>query len=98
MVTHLVLFRLKEKNQQRSKQLMDAFAGLPEKIEEIQHLTVGEDFKETPKSFDVALSVEFENREALSAFSVHPEYVPVLDLIHEICSEHAVVDMELESS
>ncbi|HCV86357.1 MAG TPA: stress responsive protein, partial [Deltaproteobacteria bacterium] len=52
---------------------MDAFAGLPEKIEEIQHLTVGEDFKETPKSFDVALSVEFENREALSAFSVHPE-------------------------
>ena len=98
MVTHLVLFRLKEKNQQRSKQLVDAFAVLPEKIEEIRHLAVGEDFKGTPKSFDVALSVEFENREALRAFSVHPEYVPVLDLIHEICSEHAVVDMELESN
>ena len=35
---------------------------------------------------------------ALSAFSVHPEYVPVLDLIHEICSEYAVVDMEIESN
>lgn len=98
MVKHLVLFRLKEKTPQSSRQLMDAFVGLPEKIEEIQHLEVGEDFKLTPKSFDVALSVEFDDREALSAFSVHPEYVPVLDLIHEICSEYAVVDMEIESN
>ena len=98
MVKHLVLFRLKEKTPQISRQLMDAFVGLPEKIEEIQHLEVGEDFKTTPKSFDVALSVEFGNQEALSAFSVHPEYVPVLDLIHEICSEYAVVDMEIESN
>ncbi len=98
MVKHLVLFRLKEKTPQSSRQLMDAFVGLPEKIEEIQHLEVGEDFKTTPKSFDVALSVEFGDQEALSAFSVHPEYVPVLDLIHEICSEYAVVDMEIESN
>ena len=98
MVKHLVLFRLKEKTQKSSRQLMDAFVGLPEKIEEIQHLEVGEDFKTTPKSFDVALAVEFGNQEALSAFSVHPEYVPVLDLIHEICSEYAVVDMEIESN
>ena len=59
MVKHLILFRLKEKTPQISRQLVDAFAGLPEKIEEIQHLEVGEDFKTTPKSFDVALSVEF---------------------------------------
>ena len=98
MVKHLVLFRLKEKTQKSSRQLMGAFAGLPDKIEEIQHLEVGEDFKSTPKSFDVALSVEFDDREALSAFSIHPEYVPVLDLIHEICSEYAVVDMEIESN
>ena len=98
MIKHLVLFRLKEKTPQSSRQLIDAFAGLPEKIEEIQHLEVGEDFKLTPKSFDVALSVEFGDREALSAFSIHPEYVPVLDLIHEICSEYAVVDMEIESN
>jgi hypothetical protein len=98
MVNHLVLFRLKEKTSQISRQLMDAFVGLPEKIEEIQHLEVGEDFKTTPKSFDVALSVEFGDRESLSTFSVHPEYVPVLDLIHEICSEYAVVDMEIESN
>ena len=98
MVKHLVLFRMKKKTPQSSRQLMDAFAGLPDKIKEIQHVEVGEDFKTTPKSFDVALSVEFEDREALSAFSVHPEYVPVLDLIHEICSEYAVVDMEIESN
>jgi|TARA_B100001093_G_scaffold495337_1_gene539720 hypothetical protein len=77
---------------------MDAFAGLPEKIEEIQYLAVGEDFKRTPKSFDVSLSVEFGDREALSAFSVHPEYVPVLDLIQKIGLEYAVVDMEIESN
>jgi len=27
---------------------MDAFAGLPEKVEEVQHLELGEDFKATP--------------------------------------------------
>ena len=48
MVKHFVLFRLKEKTPQSARQLMDAFAGLPEKIEEIQHLEVGEDFKTTP--------------------------------------------------
>ena len=98
MVKHLILFRLKEKTPQSSRQLMDAFVGLPEKIEEIQHLEVGEDFKTTPKSFDIALYVEFGDREALSAFSVHPEYVPFLDLIHKICSEYADVDMEIESN
>ena len=98
MVKHLILFRLKEKTPQSSRQLMDAFVGLSEKIEEIQHLEVGEDFKTTPKSFDVALSAEFGDREALSAFSIHPEYVPFLDLIHKICSEYAVVDMEIGSN
>jgi hypothetical protein len=77
---------------------MDAFAGLPEKIEEIQHLAVGEDFKRTTKSFDVPLSGEFGDREALSAFSVHPEYVLVSDLIHKIGSEYAIVDTEIESN
>ena len=62
MVTHLILFRLKQKTPRSARQLMDAFEGLPEKIEEIQHLEVGEDFKKTPKSFDVALSVEFGDR------------------------------------
>ena len=77
---------------------MDAFAGLPEKVEEVQHLELGEDFKATPWSFDVALSLEFGDRKALRAFSVHPEYVPVLDLVHEICSDYAVVDMDIESN
>ena len=57
MVKHLILFRLKEKTPKSARQLMDAFAVLPEKIDEVQHLEVGEDFKTTPKSFDVALSV-----------------------------------------
>ena len=74
MVRHLVLFHLKEKTPLSSRQLMEAFAGLPEKIEEIQHLEVGEDFKTTPKSFDVALSIEFGDREPLSFFANHPEY------------------------
>ena len=84
MIKHLVLFRLKEKTPQNSQQLMEAFDGLPEKIEEVQHLEGGEDFKATLKSFDVALSVKFGDQESLSAFSVHPAYVPILDLVHRI--------------
>ena len=64
----------------------------------MQQLAVGKDFKRTPKSIEVALSVELDDREALSAFSVHPEYVPVLDLIHEIGSEYAVNDIEIGSN
>lgn len=96
MVKHLVFFRMKEKTPQSIQQLVDALRGLEEKIEEVEYLEVGVDFKETPNSYDVALITHFADRDALSTYAVHEDHLPVLELVNEICSGRAVVDFETE--
>jgi len=94
MVKHIVMFKLKNKTRENLNTLVSALRGMEGKIETLRSIEVGEDFKESERSFDVVLTTEFENGEGLQAYAEHSVHQPVIQTARALCSQTAVVDYE----
>jgi len=94
MVKHIVMFKLKKKNPGDLAALASALNGMTGKIESLNFLEVGEDFKSSERSFDLVLTTHFENRDGLDAYSKHEVHHPVIQLARTLCSQTIVVDYE----
>ncbi|MBF0240655.1 MAG: Dabb family protein [SAR324 cluster bacterium] len=95
MVKHIVMFKLKEKNSATMNQLLTALEGLDGAVETLRWLEVGTDFKGSERSYDVVLTTHFDDREGLQVYAGHPNHLPVLALVRELCSNTIVVDYEV---
>lgn len=95
MVKHIVMFKLKEKTAENADKLANALEGMQGKIESLRFLEVGRDFKESERSFDIALVTHFDDRKGLEAYAAHPVHQPVIALARELCQPTVVVDYEV---
>lgn len=99
MVKHIVFWKLhenangktKSENALSIKQQLESLNG---KIPGLIHLEVGIDFLQSPESADVVLYSEFESKDALHAYAIHPLHKAVIPFIAEVRSERRVVDYE----
>ena len=100
MIVHIVFWRLHERANGRSKrenalEMKQRFEALRPLMPGLRRLDVGVDFAGTEQSSDVALYTEFESREALDAYQVHPAHKEVAAFIADLRSERRVVDYEI---
>lgn len=100
MIKHILLFKIKEGVEGRSKaesiaQAKALIEGMNGKIPGLIKVEVGVDFSESPDSADMALYSEFESREALEVYAGHPEHKAVLPFIKSIISERRLIDYEV---
>ncbi len=95
MVKHIVMFKLKEKSPDNLKTLRSALNGMKDQIETLRFLEVGENFKDSDRSFDLVLTTHFENRQGLKTYAGHKVHQPVIQLARSLCSQTVVVDYEL---
>lgn len=103
MVTHIVLWRLNESARGLDKDtnarlIRDKLEALRGRIPGLLRLEVGRDFSATPASADLALLAEFESRDALAAYQVHPEHRAVAAFVAEAAAERRIVDFESDQS
>lgn len=99
MVKHIVMIKLKEfdtadeKRHQAEnfKQMLEDLVG---KVPDLKSMEVGLNFNPKPAAYDLVLISEFENREGLDNYRVHPDHVKVLDVLKKIMDKTAVVDYE----
>ena len=96
MVKHIVMFKLKEKNQNNLEQAMTALNSLKDNIETLKYLEIGSDILESERSYDIVLTAFFDNREGLKTYSGHKNHLPVVDKMRSLCSSSIVVDYEME--
>ncbi len=94
MVKHIVMFKLKNKTRENLDTLVSALRGMKGKIETVLSIEVGEDFKESERSFDVVLTTEFDSRKGLQAYAEHTVHQPVIQTARALCSQTVVVDYE----
>jgi len=80
----------KHDNAREIKERLEALRGLPG----LRRLDVGIDFAGTEQSSDVALYTEFDSREALDAYQVHPAHQEFAAFLTPLRSERRVVDYE----
>jgi hypothetical protein len=100
MIKHIVLWRLKEYAEGSTKQenAMKVRARLEDmrgKIPGMLKLEVGLNFEGSDTASDISLYTEFESREALDAYQVHPIHMKVKEFLPLVRTERRVVDYEV---
>jgi hypothetical protein len=93
MLIHVVCWKYKanvsdaarDEHRRRLKELSQLVAGLA-------RFDVGADILHLDRSFDMGLVAEFESREALDAYTVHPEHQAVVAIGREIAENTISVD------
>jgi hypothetical protein len=97
MLKHVVIFKMldyaegadREKNAMKLKESLEA---LPKCIGEIRSFEVGRNTLKSDAAYDLVLSSEFEDVEALRRYQSHPEHQKVLQFVLKACESRAVVD------
>jgi heme-degrading monooxygenase HmoA len=100
MIKHIVMWKLKETANGNSKydnalNIKNKLEALNGKIPGLVKIEVGIDFSKTESSKDVVLVSEFETKEDLDNYQVHPDHKALMPFIEESRLERAVVDYEI---
>lgn len=94
MITHIVFFKLKDRNRESVEEARNVLLGMQGKIDLLRHLEVGADVLHSERSYDIALVTKFDSMEDLSAYQVHPVHVEVAKYIGTVRESSATVDYE----
>ncbi|NLM12270.1 MAG: Dabb family protein [Epulopiscium sp.] len=100
MVKHIVMWRLKDvtdfgSKEEMAKEAKARLEALKDKIEEIVSIEVGINFNSSDMAYDLVLYSEFNNKQDLDTYQVHPEHLKVAEMIKANVVSRAVVDYEI---
>ena len=100
MIKHIVLWRLNETAYKNNKQtnahiLKEKLLAMKGKVDGLLKIEVGFDFSKEKDSCDVVLYSEFENKEALHQYQIHPDHQEIKNWINDVRYERRVVDYEI---
>lgn len=94
MITHIVLYRLKDGSEQSRKALVERFLSMRGKIPQLRSLDAGSDLVNSARSYDVALVCTYDSLEDLEAYRVHPVHLPVMEYVKQVVAESHSVDYQ----
>ena len=94
MIKHIVMFKLKDRNRENIEKIVDALKTLEGNIDVLRSTEIGINFTESERSYDIVLTTEFDDRNALNAYGPHPNHLPVVETVRSLCSGSVVVDYE----
>lgn len=77
---------------EKAETLAVALRALRPHIEQVVALSVGLNIVENPGNWDLALTVDVEDEEALEVYRHHPEHLKVAKLIQELVVDRCAVD------
>ena len=100
MVKHIVMWKVKDGANGLSKQqildkMKSRLTALVPIIKEIRKMEVGFNFFDSPAAWDIALYTEFDSKDALNTYQVHPDHVALKDFVLSVTESRAVVDYEM---
>ena len=94
MIKHIVMFKLKERNDENIAKVVNSLKTLERNIDFLRSVEIGVNFTESERNYDIALTTEFDDRNALNAYGPHPQHLPVVEIVRSLCSSSVVVDYE----
>jgi hypothetical protein len=94
MVVHMVSFKYKADTGAAARGDHRAKLNGLRDLDGIVDFKVGEDFIQSPRSFDTGLVVLFRDRAALDSYATHPRHVPVAQLGRDLSETIVAVDFD----
>jgi Stress responsive A/B Barrel Domain len=81
MLTHIVLFKLKDRSPENIASTRERMAAIAGKIPQLRSMQVGVNVVDSEHAYDIALVEMFDSVDALKAYQVHPLHV---ELWHDV--------------
>jgi hypothetical protein len=94
MVRHIVFFKLEDNSPENKQDIKNRLIGMDGKIEGMTNLEVGINFSTEERAFDLVLSCDVPDKEALKVYATHPVHVEVVTYLKSINTITKVVDYE----
>lgn len=94
MITHIVLFKLKDRSAGNVNKTRDVLMSMEGKIAVLLHLEVGTDVLHSERSYDLALTTKFNTLDDLQAYQVHPVHKEIIEYIASVRESAISVDYE----
>ena len=94
MITHVVMFKLKDHGAENVNKTKNVLLGLEGKIPQLLYIEVGTDVLHSERSFDLVLITKFNSLEDLQAYQVHPIHQEVITYIKSVAETTIAVDYE----
>ena len=94
MITHVVLFRLKDRSPEAIAKTADVLRAMEGRIPPLRAIEVGVDELKSERSFDIALRTKHESWAELDAYQVHPVHEEVGVHMRQVVDRAVSVDFE----
>lgn len=96
MVKHIVMWNIQESlNKEETLHTLKAtLEGLMGRVEVLRKVEVGFNYNESPSSHEVVLYSEFDTKEDLETYLVHPAHVEAGKYVRSVVKDRVVVDYE----
>ncbi|MFD1953476.1 Dabb family protein [Paenibacillus thailandensis] len=94
MITHIVLFKLKDASADNVERTMQVLRNMEGKIDVLKSIEVGADVLHSARSYDIGLITKFDSLEDLEKYQVHPEHQKVIAHMNEVRESSVSVDFE----
>ncbi len=100
MIKHIIFLRFNESAYGNDKQtnaqiFKEKLLAMQGKVNGLLKVEVGFDFSNEKDSSDVVLYSEFESKEALRRYQIHPDHEDLKKWLSEVRYERRVVDYEI---
>ena len=100
MIRHIVMFRLREFENETMKQealllLKNRLEVLPQKISLIRRCEVGIDVRKIEASYDIVLTMDFDNLTDLSIYTNHPDHQAFIKFNKDYSVAKVCIDYEI---
>ncbi|MFZ1279393.1 MAG: Dabb family protein [Ignavibacteriaceae bacterium] len=100
MIKHILFLRFNESAYGNDKKtnvkiFEEKLLAIQKKVNGLLKVEVGFDFSNEKDSSDVVLYSEFENKEALHQYQIHPDHEEIKKWLGEVRYERRVVDYEI---
>jgi hypothetical protein len=96
MIRHVVFFKLRNRDADNVKKVVEVLKSLGKKIDLVKSLEVGIDIMKLDRSYDIVFISSFLNREDLQKYQDHEAHIPVKKYMGEVSQSIISVDYETE--
>ncbi len=94
MLTHVVLFKLKDRSPENISATRDRIALIADQIPQVRSLEVGFNVVTSDRAYDIALVETFDSVDDMKAYQVHPVHLELLKDVATRFETSASVDYE----
>lgn len=94
MIKHIVMYRLKNANEENKEALVRKFLSMDGKITELKSIEAGADVLGSKRSYDVALVCTFDSIKNMSIYRDHPVHLKVKEYVQSVVASSISVDYE----